>query len=54
MADENNNEQPIAAAAPQGADAAPVSAPSGGGYQGGGQGNRGGGNRGGQGGGPRR
>jgi small subunit ribosomal protein S5 len=42
MADENNNEQPIAAAAPQGADAAPVSAPSGGGYQGGGQGGRGG------------
>jgi small subunit ribosomal protein S5 len=51
MADENNNEQPIAAAAPQGADSAPVSAPSGGGYQGGGQGNRGGGNRGGGGGG---
>jgi small subunit ribosomal protein S5 len=42
MADENNNEQPIAAEAPQGADNAPVSAPSGGGYQGGGQGGRGG------------
>jgi len=36
MADENNNEQPIAAEAPQGVDTAPVSAP--GGYQGGGQG----------------
>jgi small subunit ribosomal protein S5 len=42
MADENNNEQPIAAEAPQGVDTAPVSAPAGGGYQGGGQGNRGG------------
>jgi small subunit ribosomal protein S5 len=50
MADENNNEQPIAAEAPQGVDNAPVSAPAGGGYQGGGQGNRGG-NRGGGGGG---
>ncbi len=38
MADENNNEQPIAAEAPQGVD----NAPSTGGYQGGGQGNRGG------------
>ncbi len=49
MADENNNEQPIAAEAPQGVDTAPVSAPAGNGYQGGGQGGRGG-NRGGQGG----
>jgi small subunit ribosomal protein S5 len=38
MADENNNEQPIAAEAPQGVDNAPAA----GGYQGGGQGGRGG------------
>jgi small subunit ribosomal protein S5 len=39
MADENNNEQPIAAEAPQGVDNAPAT----GGYQGGGQGGPGGG-----------